>query len=421
MTRSAIAVLCSRYPAVSHAFLVGEVRALRRHGLDVHTFTIRRPARDQLCSDVDRDEDAQTYAVVPPHPLRLVAAHLRALSSTPLRYLAGLWLSLKLTPGGLRPTLWRAFYFAEAVLVWHECRRRGVRHLHAHFANVGSDVAMLAAHLGGRSWSWSFTMHGCTELFDGTSHQLPEKLRRADVVICNSDFTRSQLMRLADPKQWNKLRVVRCGVDSRRFAPPPRRLAGGPLRVLTVARLVRAKGHAVLLEALASLRDEGIETVTSFVGDGPERERLERLARELRLEVRFTGAVGHDELPAYYDDAQVFCLPTLDEGLGVVLLEAMASGLPVVSSRLMGVPEVVRDGESGLLVSPGRSDELEDALRRLAGAPELREQMGRTGRKMAVEDFDIDRAALAVAGCLGMAPGPLAAAADRRAQLTAVA
>lgn len=419
--RSAIAVLCSRYPAVSHAFLVDEVRALRKHGIDVHTFTVRRTAGDELRSRDDREEDARTYSILPPHPLRLIAAHLRAIVSGPLRYVSGLWLSLRLTPGGVRGTLWRAFYFAEAVVVWDECRRRGVRRLHAHFANVGSDVAMLSAHVGGPAWSWSFTMHGCTELFDGTAHQLPEKLRRAEVVICNSDFTRSQLMRLIGHDQWRKLRVVRCGVDSRRFAPQEQRVAGGPLRVLTVARLVRAKGHAVLLHALASMRDDGIETAATFVGDGPERERLERLTGELGLDVRFAGAAGHDELAAYYGDAQVFCLPTLDEGLGVVLLEAMASGVPVVSSRLMGVPEVVRDGESGLLVSPGRSDQLAEALTRLAGATELRERMGRSGRQTVLEGFDIDRSALAVAHCLGIpiSAGPPVAADDREAQLAA--
>lgn len=411
-------MVCSRYPAVSHAFILREVRALRRHALDIHTFTVRRPNPDELLSRADREEHARTYAVLPPRPLQLLAAHARAVLIHPLRYLACLGLSLRLATGGVRGVLWRVFYFAEAVLVWDECRRRGVRHLHAHFANVGSDVALLAATLGGAGWSWSFSMHGCTELFEGSGHQLSAKLQRAEVVICNSDFTRSQLMRLAEPAQWHKLRVVRCGVDTRLFAPPAHRASNGPLRVLTVARLVRSKGHAVLLEALASLRDDGIDTVTTFVGDGPEREQLEQLSRELRLDVRFAGAVGHDDLPVYYDDAHVFCLPTLDEGLGVSLLEAMASGLAVVSTRLMGVPEVVRDGEAGFLVSPGRADELAEALRRLAQAPRLRAELGRAGRDAVIDRFDMELAALAVAGCLSM-DIPSAEAREPRPELTA--
>jgi glycosyltransferase involved in cell wall biosynthesis len=395
-----IAVVCSRYPAVSHAFVLREVRALRERGLDVHTFSVRRPAARELLSEADREEHARTLSLLPPRPLRLIAAHTRAALTHPLRYLSTLALSVRLSTGGLRALTWRLFYFAEAILLFDECRRRGIRRLHAHFANVGSDLALLAARFGGEGWSWSFTMHGCTELFDERPHRLPEKLRRAALVVCNSHFTRSQLMKLVEREQWPKLRVVPCGIDPRAFAPPARREPGGPLRVLTVARLVPGKGHAVLLAALSLLRAQGIDSVATFVGDGPERDGLERLAEELRLDVRFAGAVGQDELRAYYDDAQLFCLPTFAEGLGVVLIEAMASGLPVVSTQVMGVPEVVEDGETGLLVTAGRADLLAASIERLALAPELRERMGQAGTRWVREEFDIERSASALARLL---------------------
>jgi glycosyltransferase involved in cell wall biosynthesis len=207
-------------------------------------------------------------------------------------------------------------------------------------------------------------------------------------------------MKLVDREEWEKLQVVRCGIDPRAFAPPRVRTAGGPLRILTVARLVPGKGHALLLEALAALREQGVHTETTFVGDGPEREPLERLAAELDLDVRLAGAVGQDELPAYYEHAQLFCLPTFAEGLGVVLLEAMASGLPVVSARVMGVPEVVQDGETGVLVNPGRPGLLAGAIAWLADAPELRERMGRAGRRWVEDEFGIDEAADALAALL---------------------
>jgi glycosyltransferase involved in cell wall biosynthesis len=210
-------------------------------------------------------------------------------------------------------------------------------------------------------------------------------------------------MKLVEREQWGKLQVVRCGVDPLAFAPPERRRIGGPLHVLSVGRLVPGKGHAVLLDALAHLREDGFDIRTTLVGDGPERESLERLAAELRLDLRLAGAVGQDELPAYYADADVFCLPTFAEGLGVVLLEAMASGLPVVSTLVMGVPEAVEDGETGLLVSPGRADLLAEAIGRLAVAPELRERMGRAGRRWAAEAFDLGRQADAMAALLDVA------------------
>ena len=221
------ACVVSRYPAVSHAFIVREVRALRARGVDVHTFTIRRPGDEELLSAADRDEHSRTFAVLPARPLALAAAHLRALASHPLRYAATLGAALRLAPPGLRQRLWRAFYFVEAILVWSECRRRGVRHLHAHFANVGSEAALLAARFGGPDWSWSFMMHGSTELFDETPHRLPAKIDGARFVVCNSDFTRAQLMKLVGREQWAKLHVVRCGLDPRAFTRAPRRLGPG--------------------------------------------------------------------------------------------------------------------------------------------------------------------------------------------------
>jgi glycosyltransferase involved in cell wall biosynthesis len=221
-------------------------------------------------------------------------------------------------------------------------------------------------------------------------------------------------MKLVDRAEWHKLEVVPCGIDTDALPALPYRPKIGPLRVLTVGRLVPGKGHAVLLEALADLRDRGIETIATFVGNGPEREPLERLADELRLDVRFAGAVGQDELGAYYLDAQIFCLPTFAEGLGVVLIEAMGHGLPVVSTRVMGVPEVVDEGETGLLVLPGRADELADAIARLE-APAERQRMALAARERAGTHFRLDRQGAEVERILcggggDPAPGPEAEA-----------
>jgi colanic acid/amylovoran biosynthesis glycosyltransferase len=419
--RGSIACVVSRYPAVSHAFIVREVQALRRHGLDVHTFTIRRPRPDELLSAADREEHGRTFAVLPPRPLRLLGSHLRGLMSHPLRYVGTLVAAQRLSPPGVRDRLWRLFYFGEAIVVWDECRRRGVRHLHAHFANVGSDVAMLASRFGGSGWSWSFMMHGCVELFDEAPHRLPHKVRDARLVVCTSDFVRAQLMGLVEREHWRKLQVSRCALDARAFAAPPRARGKGRLHILTVARLVASKGQAVLLEALAELRARGVDADVTFVGDGPDRAALDALAGELGVgdRVRFTGAVGQDELPGWYRRADLFCLPTFSEGLGVVLIEAMAAGLPVVSTRVMGVPEVIEDGDCGLLVSPGRADELAAAIERMATSPDLRARMGRRGRVRVEREFDLDSAGRRLAELFeqtlrGTGNGTPAALVDRR-------
>jgi len=387
-----VAYLCNRYPAISNTFILREVRALRRLGVEVHTLTVRRPAREHLLAAADREEDARTWAVLPAGPGRLLAAHRAALAHDPRRYLATLRLAWRLSAPGARAHLWQLFYFAEAALVWAECRRRGVRHLHAHFTDVASDDALLAAHLGG--WSWSFTVHGPVELANVARHRLAEKAARADAVVCVSDFCRSQLMTLVAEERWSRLRLVRCGVDPGAFAPN-----GGPppgrreLELLCVGRLVAVKGHVVLLDALAELRARGVPLRATLVGDGPERAALTAHAVRLGLghAVAFAGAVGQDAIRAHYARADVVCMPSFAEGLPVVLMEAMAMAIPVVATWIAGVPELVRDGHSGLLVAPGRPDELAGAIERLARDPELRRRLGRAGRERVLEEFDVGR------------------------------
>jgi glycosyltransferase involved in cell wall biosynthesis len=389
-----VAYVCNRYPAISNTFILREVQALRRRGVEVHTITVRRPGREHILSAADREEDARTYAILPLAPLAMLRAHLAALLRRPRRYLATLVLARRLSRPGPRAHLWALFYFAESVQIWHECRRRGIDHLHAHFTHVASDDALLAAHLGG--WTWSFTTHGGLEFFDVTHTRLAEKARRADAVMCVSDFGRSQVMAHVEERHWSKLHVVRCGLEPALFARDPqtaREQAPPRLELLCVARLVRLKGHAVLLRALAMLHATGVPIHATLLGDGPSRPELERLAAQLGIadDVTFAGAVGQDEIASWYARADAFCLPSFAEGLPVVLMEAMAMGLPVVASRITGVPELVEHERSGLLVTPGRADELAAALERIATDPQLRARLGARAREQVLELHDVDR------------------------------
>jgi colanic acid/amylovoran biosynthesis glycosyltransferase len=235
-------------------------------------------------------------------------------------------------------------------------------------------------------------MHGSTELYDVRGTRLADKVSDARFVACISDFTRSQMMLLVDSRHWGKLPLVRCGVDTERFRPPARE-RDGRARILYVGRLVHEKGVGVLLEALA-----GLDAELVLVGDGPRRAELEQRARSLGVHdrVRFAGAVGQDEIRAYYEDADLFCLPSFAEGLPVVLMEAMASGLPVVTTSIAGVPELVEDGVSGLLVRPARPDALREALARVVDDPALRRSFGEAGRRAVEAEFRSDAAARAL-------------------------
>lgn len=229
-------------------------------------------------------------------------------------------------------------------------------------------------------------MHGPTEFDDVTRYALAEKVRRARFVAVISDYARSQLMKLVEPAHWRRLEVVHCGVDPAHFEPVDRSGRSAPLRVLTVGRLVPDKGQAVLLEAVALLGARGVDVELTLVGDGPERESLQAAAGR---SVRFAGAVGQDLVRAHYTAADVFALPSFAEGVPVVLMEAMATGLPVVSTRIAGIAELVDHGVGGLLVAPGRAEPVAEALERLAADPLLRARLGRAGRERVVARYDI--------------------------------
>jgi colanic acid/amylovoran biosynthesis glycosyltransferase len=389
-----VAYITTGYPWVSHTFIQREVLALRALGARVDTTAVRRARAEELLSDEDRQERRSTFSLRPINPLRWVRAHLRAILTPGVRWLDGLRTSLRLARLEPRSIAWRLIYFVQAVVLWDHVQRRGTRHVHAHFANVSSDLAMLAAHVGGDGWTWSFTMHGPTEFADVTAFRLAEKARSATFVACISDYCRSQLMSLLPAEEWAKLLVVHCGVDPAQFAPSDSGAsdpAGGTVRLVCVARMTTIKGHAVLLAAARLLRERGVAFQLTLVGDGPERELLERqvMAQGMSDVVTFTGSLEPRAVRAAITDSHVLCLPSFAEGVPVVLMEAMSCGIPVVCSHIAGIPELVRDGESGLLVRPGRPDLLADAITILAADGDRRREMGLAGRRQIEREYDV--------------------------------
>jgi glycosyltransferase involved in cell wall biosynthesis len=181
---------------------------------------------------------------------------------------------------------------------------------------------------------------------------------------------------------------VHCGVDAGEFAEA-HPVDDGSLKVICVGRLVPEKGQTVLLHAARRVRDAGVGVRLTFVGDGRSREAVEREATKSGVDVVFKGALDQDQLLGALLDADVFCLPSFAEGLPVVLMEAMASCLPVVTTRIAGVQELVEDGVSGFVVPPGREDLLASALLELANDRERAHAMGKAGRAKVGQEFDV--------------------------------
>ncbi len=390
-----LAYIASRYPHLSHTFIRREVEALRAEGVEVDTFSIRPSESGGHFGAAEREAERSTTTILPVRASTLLRAHLAALGRSPGAYVRTLAATVRSSPPGVRHRTWAVFYFVEGVVLWWHCQRRGIHHVHAHFANVGADVARAAARFGRAAdaageWSWSFTMHGYTEFTDLTRWELPGKASDADAVVCISDYARSQLMLITDPERWPRFHMVHCGIDVGEFSPAPAPASDGPLRVLSVGRLVPEKGTLLAVEAVALLKARGVDVELTLAGDGPSRGAIEERAAELGVaeQVRLVGAVPPDEVVHLYQAADVFCLPSFAEGVPVVLMEAMACGVPVVATYITGVPELVTDGVEGFTITPGRADLVADALARLVD-PGLRQRMGRAGRAKVEAGYDI--------------------------------
>jgi colanic acid/amylovoran biosynthesis glycosyltransferase len=395
-----VAYLTGRYPGISHTFIMREVRALRALGLEVDTFSVWPTDRSLLLARADEEEHASTYTLLLPRMTSVIRAHLVAALTRPRRYVRTIRRAVSLRRPGLRGWGLAASWVLETMILWHQCRLRDIGHVHVHLNGTAPTVALLLAAFaddsssGGPAWTWSMTVHGPSEFYDTLGEQLAEKVRAATFVICISDFARSQLMGLVEEPYWAKLRVVHCGVDPEVFIPV-KRGNGETLQILNVGRLVSVKGHAVLIEAASLARQKGVPVHLTIVGEGPTRPELEQLIRanDLPSLVKLAGAMGQDEILELYRSSDVFCMSSFAEGVPVVLMEAMAQEIPVVAPAIMGIPELVDDDVSGLLIRPARPDQIADSLARLAGSRELRVTLGRRGREKVIAEFAIGQCA----------------------------
>jgi len=383
-----IGYFASEYPSISHTFIRREIAALRARGLEIATYSIRRPPREAPLGERDRREEERTHYLQPPTLAGTLGAHRRELLRSPARYLEALGIALRNRPPGARAALWALFYFAEGALLADALRAGGIRHLHVHFAHAAGDVARIACVLSGIPWS--LMLHGTADYEYPAVLTLADKLRAASFTVCGSYFVRAQALRTIPAELWERVDVVRCGVDTAR---PPAAANGSPLRLVCVARLSSEKGLPGLLLALARLPDSAPTLRVTLVGDGPLRAALEAEAHAAGQgdSLEFLGARSEDEVMRVLASADLFALPSLMEGLPVVLLEAMSFGLPVVAPQVAGVPELVTHERDGLLFHPSDWDGLAAQLQRLVGDRELRARLGAAARSRVAREFAIER------------------------------
>ncbi|MEO0804742.1 MAG: glycosyltransferase family 4 protein [Cyanobacteria bacterium J06643_4] len=382
-----IGYLTGTYPRATDTFIQREVAGLRSHGVDVHTFAVRRPDDAHMVGPEQASERENTFYILPPNILDLLKTHGGLFLAAPKRYLGALALAFETRQLGAKGLLFQLFYFLEAGILAKQVCDRSLSHLHNHFGNTSGSVAMLAAALG--DFTYSLTLHGPAIFFEPRQWRIDEKIKRASFVSCISHFCRSQAMVFAPYESWDRLHIIHCGVEPAQFNQVQHEGQGH--RLLFVGRLAAVKGLPMLLESVAMLKASRPEVMLTVVGDGPDRAMLETQAAHLGLaqQVSFVGYQSQAAVREYLQATDVFVLPSFAEGVPVVLMEAMMSGVPVVATQIAGVSELVEDGVNGYLVPPSSVDALCDRIEKLLANGSLRRRLGRQGAQKVREQFDI--------------------------------
>lgn len=391
-SKTRIAYLISRYPAVSHTFILREVQQLRNRGLDLQVASVNATDCDLKNHDsAEYTEAARTYTLKQHGFMGAIAAHVFGLRY-PLNYLRGLFYAVSLAGLNPKQAAFSIFYFTEALMVARWMKSHQLNHLHVHFATAAANIGLMLKHTF--PIGLSLTVHGPDEFYDTSLQWLRQKIEAADFIVCISKFARSQLMLLSAPKHWDKFEVCPLGVDTERYQPAIQTLSTSQkLNLLCVGRLTPAKGQRVLIDACNLLRNEARQFHLIIAGGGPDEEELKAAVNSYGMSecIEFSGPLNQEEVRQKYAEAHVFILPSFAEGVPVVLMEAMASGIPCITTRITGIPELIRDGVDGLLVIPSDVNALADAVARLMDEPELRSRLGNNGRQRVQEKYNLQR------------------------------
>lgn len=381
-TAHRIAYLVSSYPAASHVFILREVLGLRERGFDIQTLSINADQRDSAnLNEQERAEQLNTIVIKNWPRLHLCSALVLMLLSSRMDSLKALYQSWCWAKQGWRGHLWALAYWVEAMLVAYTLKTKQINHLHVHFGNEAALVGALSKRIC--HCQLSYTIHGPDEFFDVSGQQLRAKINAADLIICISQFARAQLMRISEITQWRKMQLVRLGVAPDYAATCNKEQnRAAQANILCVGRLCINKGQRVLLQALALLARKNIYPHATLVGTGDDLTTLQELTLTLGLsqQVQFLGALNAQAVRDLYQDATLFVLPSFAEGIPVVLMEAMASGVPCISTQINGIPELISDEKTGLLVSAGDADALSLAIARLLEQPALAQQLANAAK-----------------------------------------
>ena len=387
-----VAYLLSMYPEFHETFVAREVEALRRTGADIAVYSLKAPPPGG--NDLYPDHRQFLHCAGFVLDRRVIAANLTQLFSTPFRYLASLGLLFsfyRLRPIELLKALVafpKTVYFANSI-----AKRGGI--LHAHWATIPTSMALVINKLIGVPVS--VTAHAW-DIYLTPKNELRTKIEAVKGVVTCTEFNVHYLRKLCRPEDRNKIQLNYHGLDFAALHDKEVSATPNPkIKLLAVGRLVEQKGFIYLIRALKHLTN--VEASLSIIGEGPLRSELEREAENLPqgVEAQFLGRLTHQETLRRMAESDVFIAPSViakdgdRDGIPNVVLEAMASGVPIIGTNVSGIPEVVLDNQTGFLIPSENAKALADALQKLAQDQAKRQRLGTNARALVTERFDMDR------------------------------
>ena len=397
----AIAYIAQTFPALTQTFVYREVDQLRALGYSLITSAIWKPKTDTLSAESRHHVDGSFY-VFPIHWPRFIQAHMQTIAKHPWRYIATLFFVVTRHGETVQNRLRTFYQFLEAVSLLPDFKKNGVVHIHAHFSINAATIALILSRL--LKITFSFTAHN---IFFTDRILLKEKVESARFIAAISGFSKQYLLDLVPGNNnTEKIHIVHCGLSPDEFSSRKSLRRNQAPILLFLAQLEERKGAKYLVEACRLLGESDVDYECILIGDGPQRDELKALINNYGLEekIQLMGALPQEDLKDYFIQADIFILPCVIardgdmDGVPVSLMEAMAMEMPVISTRVSGIPELIIDGESGLLVDHSDAKELSSAILKMINNQDLRLKLGGNARQRIIEEFNIYRTSTEMGG-----------------------
>lgn len=393
MTRSIrTAYILSRFPNLSQTFIMNEMNWIRQHNKKLYIFSLFEPAPEPV-HEQNKLLLPDTF-YIPTVSWEVIKAQVHFLEHSPIRYLNALAKTIQYTYREPKLMLQALYIFPKSVFFARQAEKLDIDHIHAHFILLASVAAKIIAVLLGIPLSIQAHASG---LFQRNQNAIRNQLEEASQIVTISRYHQDYITKLCPNLNLADIEVVHCGIETNLFQKTPNKIRNKPVRIISVGRLVEKKGHEYLVDACRILVDRGLTLHCMIAGNGPDKKVLQNLIEqhELKDQVTLLGALNQSQIVELCQTSDIFtlaCVTAKDgnqDGVPVSLMEAMSCELPVVTTAIAGIPDLVKDRETGFLVRERDSYHLADTLELLIKDEVLCKQLGENGRQKVVEDFEV--------------------------------